>query len=144
MRKEIRHQHQANAMQVGMTKGVRCTCIRTINKGSTWLAKCRGSDDERIRCPVLLGEELLERRLVDHDVPHRLEPLPAFFLPVQQLPPARYVARVELRQYVLPERLEGFSGDDSTTDCGLDDHLCEPLVTLLSTTHDCFRLGGQL
>lgn len=42
----------------------------------------------------LLGQELVEGRLIDLDVAHRLQPLSSLLLPLQQLLPSRYVARM--------------------------------------------------
>jgi hypothetical protein len=75
--------------------------------------------------PALLGQELLERRLVNDDVAHGPQPLAAGLLLLQQLPPARDVAGVQLGQHVLAERLDGLARHDALARGSLDDDLCK-------------------
>jgi hypothetical protein len=73
---------------------------------------------------LLLGEEALERRVVNDNVAHGAQALPARLLLLQQLAAARDVTGVELGEDVLSERLERLTGDDTLASRSLDDNLC--------------------
>lgn len=73
----------------------------------------------------LLGQELLKRGLVNHDVPHGPQALPARLLLVQQFPAARDIAGVQLGQHVLAEGLDGLARDNAVARGRLDDDLCQ-------------------
>jgi hypothetical protein len=83
---------------------------------------------EPIRHPSL-GQELLERRLVNDDIPHRPQPLPPRLLLFQQLPAAGDITGVQLGKHVLAEGLDGLAGDDALASGGLDDDLCKQLAS---------------
>ena len=71
-----------------------------------------------------LGQELLKRRLVNDDIPDGPQPLPPGLLLLEQLPPARDIAGVQLSQHVLAEGLDGLARDDALAGGGLDDDFC--------------------
>lgn len=72
----------------------------------------------------LFGQKALKGRLVNHHVAHGPEPLAALLLLLQQLPPPRYVTRMQLRQDVLSKRLDGLARNHLVAHNRLDNHLC--------------------
>jgi hypothetical protein len=62
--------------------------------------------------------------VVNDNIAHGAQALPACLLLLQQLAPARDVTGMELGEDVLPERLERLTRDDALASRGLDDNLC--------------------
>ena len=75
-------------------------------------------------CQHLLGQEFLERRLVNDNIAHSPEALAPSLLLLKQLAAARDVGGVQLGKHILAEGLDGLAGDDALAGGSLDDDFC--------------------
>ena len=73
--------------------------------------------------PTLFSQELLEGLVIDRNVSHGLQLLPALLLLLKQLPLSSNISSMELLQHIFPEWLDRFSRYDAIPHGCLNDDL---------------------